>query len=145
MWAELELLCSPQVNYKAYRAVEADAKPPFIPFIGMQLRDMVFMNDGNPVQLLNGLYKYVLRFTAAVLLALAEQNTLPLSFLSRVAVCPSCARWPERASTSSATSTGRCTRFPTLRTPPCTSRSRSLARAPGPAPDRCRSFSHVCV
>ena len=59
VWADLELLCSPQVNYKAYRAVEADAKPPFIPFIGMQLRDMVFMNDGNPVQLLNGLYKYV--------------------------------------------------------------------------------------
>jgi len=58
IWTDLENLCSPQINYRAYRAIEAEAKPPFIPFIGMHLRDMVFMNDGNPSELPNGLIKY---------------------------------------------------------------------------------------
>lgn len=55
---ELEVQCSPQFNYKLYRKIESEATPPFIPFIGMHMRDMFFMNDGNPNKFRNGLQNF---------------------------------------------------------------------------------------
>lgn len=49
-FTELENICSPQFNYRTYRTLEAKAKPPFIPFFGMHMRDILFMNDGKPSQ-----------------------------------------------------------------------------------------------
>jgi len=56
---ELEDVCNPQFNYKKYRKLEEAVNTPFIPFIGMHMRDTFFMNDGNPSKLANGLMKYV--------------------------------------------------------------------------------------
>jgi len=56
---ELEDICNPQFNYKKYRKIEQEAEPPFIPFLGMHMRDMFFMNDGNPSKLSNGLMKFI--------------------------------------------------------------------------------------
>jgi len=53
----LEDICNPQFNYKKYRKMEQTSQPPFVPFIGMHMRDMFFMNDGNPSKLANGLMK----------------------------------------------------------------------------------------
>jgi len=55
---ELEDVCSPQFNYRKYRKLEEATDTPFIPFIGMHMKDMFFMNDGNPNKLANGLMKY---------------------------------------------------------------------------------------
>lgn len=50
-FTELENICSPQFNYRTYRSLEAKAKPPFVPFFGMHMRDLLFMNDGKPSQI----------------------------------------------------------------------------------------------
>ena len=44
----VEELFSTEFNYRAYRKYEESAQPPFVPFIGMHLRDLVFQNDALP-------------------------------------------------------------------------------------------------
>jgi hypothetical protein len=56
--AELETLMSPTNNYKTYRAeleelIQDPAKPSFIPVLGLFLKDLLFLNDGNPKMLSN--------------------------------------------------------------------------------------------
>ena len=57
-FTELENICSPQFNYRTYRSLEAKAKVPFIPFFGMHMRDLVFMNDGKPSKLTGELMSF---------------------------------------------------------------------------------------
>ena len=50
---QLELLLSDEGNYRRYREFAADVEKlprrvPFIPFLGLLLRDLTFLNDGNP-------------------------------------------------------------------------------------------------
>lgn len=49
---------SPENNYKAYRALEDEAKPPLIPFFGLYMKDLTFMNDGNQTVLGNDLINF---------------------------------------------------------------------------------------
>eukprot|EP00158_Paraphelidium_tribonemae_P007189 Partr_v1_DN28145_c0_g1_i4_m56149 putative Son of sevenless homolog len=44
---ELEDKMSYRSNFKAYREIEGHAKQPFIPFFGIYVKDLTFMNDGN--------------------------------------------------------------------------------------------------
>ncbi|KAI3650490.1 hypothetical protein MP228_003971 [Amoeboaphelidium protococcarum] len=46
-YKELEAKMSYRGNFKAYREIEAFSKPPFIPFFGLYVKDLTFMNDGN--------------------------------------------------------------------------------------------------
>eukprot|EP00002_Diphylleia_rotans_P038559 TRINITY_DN8793_c0_g4_i1.p1 TRINITY_DN8793_c0_g4~~TRINITY_DN8793_c0_g4_i1.p1 ORF type:complete len:1087 (+),score=223.15 TRINITY_DN8793_c0_g4_i1:44-3304(+) len=45
---ELENLMSPEGSYKNYREDIHTVNPPCVPFLGVYLRDLVFIEDGNP-------------------------------------------------------------------------------------------------
>lgn len=47
IYREIEQKMSYQSNFKAYRELEGSAKTPFIPFFGLYVKDLTFMNDGN--------------------------------------------------------------------------------------------------
>ena len=113
-WMQLELLCSPQANYRAYRGIEQGAQAPFIPFIGMHLRDMVFMNDGNAVQLPNGLFKCVGAWNIEGGGGAHHPDPTVLGrgaaeCACAVPACPSCVPWRAAAWPSWRFSTGPCT------------------------------------
>jgi hypothetical protein len=49
----------PQFNYQSYRDYETQFfGRPFIPFLGLYLKDLTFANDGNPKLLANGLINF---------------------------------------------------------------------------------------
>ena len=47
VYKDIEAKMSYKGNFKAYREIEAFSKPPFIPFFGLYVKDLTFMNDGN--------------------------------------------------------------------------------------------------
>lgn len=47
-YRSLEALISSEENYKLYRQLIVNVKPPAIPYIGVLLKDITFINDGNP-------------------------------------------------------------------------------------------------
>eukprot|EP00004_Rigifila_ramosa_P019815 TRINITY_DN5087_c0_g1_i3.p1 TRINITY_DN5087_c0_g1~~TRINITY_DN5087_c0_g1_i3.p1 ORF type:complete len:1169 (+),score=295.43 TRINITY_DN5087_c0_g1_i3:53-3559(+) len=51
--SKLEHLMNPDGSYKNYREMVHKVSPPLLPFIGVYLRDLVFIEDGNP-DMLNG-------------------------------------------------------------------------------------------
>jgi len=53
----LEKLMSAESSYKQYRAEIHKAEPPIIPYIGVYLADLTFIDDGNPDKL-NGLINF---------------------------------------------------------------------------------------
>ncbi|KNC98634.1 uncharacterized protein SPPG_06316 [Spizellomyces punctatus DAOM BR117] len=60
---ELELLLAPQGNYRSYRQIldqmEKDRNPPpFIPILSLFMKDLLFINDGNPKRFDNGLINF---------------------------------------------------------------------------------------
>ncbi|KAJ3295590.1 hypothetical protein HK104_002494 [Borealophlyctis nickersoniae] len=57
-YEDLEAKLSYRGNYKVYREIEHEAKPPFIPFFGLIIKDLTFMNDGNQKILSNGLINF---------------------------------------------------------------------------------------
>ncbi|ORX60217.1 ras GEF [Piromyces finnis] len=57
-YTEIEEIMSYKCNFKNYRELEYNAKPPFIPFFGLLLKDLTFMNDGNQKILKNELINF---------------------------------------------------------------------------------------
>jgi len=49
-------ITQPNKNYSAYRDIVATAVPPFIPYLGLYLSDLTFIEDGNPDTLADGAY-----------------------------------------------------------------------------------------
>jgi len=58
VFKELEAKMDPKINYKSYRQIEFEAKPPYIPFFGLYTRDLTFMNDGNQTYLNNNMVNF---------------------------------------------------------------------------------------
>jgi hypothetical protein len=56
-YEELEKACSPSKNMKAYRDLLAEKKPPILPFLPILMKDLTFMQDGNP-----SMYKHMVNF-----------------------------------------------------------------------------------
>jgi len=54
MFQVLSKLISPEENWKIYRPLINNEKPPFVPYIGLYLADLTFINDGNPSKLEDG-------------------------------------------------------------------------------------------
>ena len=48
LYDEIEKSCSPSRNMKAYRDLLAESKPPILPFLPILMKDLTFMQDGNP-------------------------------------------------------------------------------------------------
>ncbi|ORX83849.1 ras GEF [Anaeromyces robustus] len=57
MWNELEKICDPSRNMKAYRDILAKSNPPIVPFLPIYLKDLTFMNDGNDAKV-NGMINF---------------------------------------------------------------------------------------
>jgi len=49
-------ITQPSKNYSAYREIVATATPPFIPYLGLYLSDLTFIEDGNQDTLADGAY-----------------------------------------------------------------------------------------
>jgi len=49
-------ITQPTKNYSQYRDIVASATPPFIPYLGLYLSDLTFIEDGNPNTLSDGAY-----------------------------------------------------------------------------------------
>lgn len=65
--SDLNDLASGKDNYKNLRTLWANAEPPAIPFLAMTLKDLTFIEDGNPSTLDNGginFYKWRKLFVA---------------------------------------------------------------------------------
>ncbi|KAJ1916366.1 hypothetical protein H4219_003812 [Mycoemilia scoparia] len=45
---EIQKATKSERNYRDYRAMVRKAEPPFLPFLGLYLTDLTFINDGNP-------------------------------------------------------------------------------------------------
>eukprot|EP00833_Pecoramyces_ruminatium_P005591 jgi/Orpsp1_1/1179623/evm.model.c7180000070095.1 len=58
VYAEIEEAMSYKCNFKNYRELEYNSKPPLIPFFGLLLKDLTFMNDGNQKILKNELVNF---------------------------------------------------------------------------------------
>ncbi|KAJ3068903.1 Rap guanine nucleotide exchange factor 2 [Podochytrium sp. JEL0797] len=57
VYAEIEKLADPSRNMKNYRDLLGHAAPPIVPFLPIYLKDLTFMNDGNP-KLVDGLINF---------------------------------------------------------------------------------------
>ena len=58
---EIESTMDPKMNYQTYRELENKLRAsnqPFVPFMGLYLKDLTFSNDGNPKLLQNGLVNF---------------------------------------------------------------------------------------
>ncbi|KAJ3325312.1 hypothetical protein HDV06_004171 [Boothiomyces sp. JEL0866] len=53
MWTEVEKISDPSKNMKNYRDRLAIAQPPMVPFLPSYLKDLTFINDGNPKTIRN--------------------------------------------------------------------------------------------
>ncbi|KAI8589182.1 ras guanine nucleotide exchange factor domain-containing protein [Geranomyces variabilis] len=57
-YEELETALSYRSNYKNYRELEEETRPPLLPFMGLVIKDLTFLNDGNQKTLVNGLINF---------------------------------------------------------------------------------------
>ncbi|KAJ3174489.1 hypothetical protein HDU87_007182 [Geranomyces variabilis] len=57
-YEELETALSYRSNYKNYRELEEETRPPLLPFMGLLIKDLTFLNDGNQKTLANGLINF---------------------------------------------------------------------------------------
>lgn len=48
IWDILKEFIASEGNYQRYREVLRDAVPPIIPYLGIHLTDLVFLDEGNP-------------------------------------------------------------------------------------------------
>merc|ERR1711916_22582 len=49
--SKLEALMSPQKAFSVYRSALRASKPPSVPYLGVYLQDLTFIEDGNPEQI----------------------------------------------------------------------------------------------
>uniref|UniRef100_A0A8C4F7K1 Rap guanine nucleotide exchange factor (GEF) 3 n=1 Tax=Dicentrarchus labrax TaxID=13489 RepID=A0A8C4F7K1_DICLA len=81
----------PSRNHRAYRLAVAKLSPPYIPFMPLLLKDMTFINDGNPnyVEKLVNFEKLVRQMLLCLIilltnLALSSEHSLPLRSPSNI-------------------------------------------------------------
>ena len=51
---KMQALMSPMKSFSAYRTTVHTTQPPLVPYLGIYMQDMVFIEDGNPDLLQNG-------------------------------------------------------------------------------------------
>jgi son of sevenless-like protein len=51
MWEDLVSLASPQANFGRYRDIVRSLSPPAVPYVGVYLADLLFIQEGNPNKL----------------------------------------------------------------------------------------------
>ena len=75
-------ITQPTKNYTAYRDIVARASPPFIPYLGLYLSDLTFIEDGNPDTLAEGAYVNFEKcaMVARVIQDLCKHQLVPYNF-----------------------------------------------------------------
>jgi len=77
---DLVELMSPEGSYKNYRAVISSCSPPTIPYIGVSLTDLTFIEEGNP-DMLNGQINFRKRqMTYKVIREVIQYQNMPYQF-----------------------------------------------------------------
>uniref|UniRef100_A0A8C4F5T4 Rap guanine nucleotide exchange factor (GEF) 3 n=1 Tax=Dicentrarchus labrax TaxID=13489 RepID=A0A8C4F5T4_DICLA len=91
IYCAYERLMDPSRNHRAYRLAVAKLSPPYIPFMPLLLKDMTFINDGNPnyVEKLVNFEKLVRQMLLCLIilltnLALSSEHSLPLRSPSNI-------------------------------------------------------------
>ncbi|KNC99937.1 uncharacterized protein SPPG_09269 [Spizellomyces punctatus DAOM BR117] len=80
-YQDLESRLSYRGNYKTYRELEHMSKPPLLPFFGLIIKDLTFLNDGNQKVLSNGLINFEKqRMIYNVINAIREYQRYKFSF-----------------------------------------------------------------
>jgi RasGEF domain len=74
IYDEVEKFCDPSRNMKAYRDVLAACHPPILPFLPIYMKDLTFMNDGNP-----SLFKNMINFDKLRMMATRVKDVTSLA------------------------------------------------------------------
>jgi son of sevenless-like protein len=69
----LRKLMSSDGNYEAFRTALHSESPPSIPYLGMYLTDLTFIEDGNPDKLADGLINFAKRRRIATVILEIQQ------------------------------------------------------------------------
>eukprot|EP00158_Paraphelidium_tribonemae_P009026 Partr_v1_DN28751_c1_g1_i4_m63180 putative Son of sevenless homolog len=80
MYDELEKSCDPSKNMKAYRELLLASKGPILPFLPIYLKDLTFMNDGNPSKFKNMVNFDKLRMMANRVKDITDLSKTPYEF-----------------------------------------------------------------
>mmetsp|Transcript_20287 Transcript_20287/g.77658 ORF Transcript_20287/g.77658 Transcript_20287/m.77658 type:complete len:990 (+) Transcript_20287:129-3098(+) len=72
-FSRLEDLTSSDANYKTYRETIASCDPPTIPHLGVYLRDLTFIEDGNSDHLSTGLINFAKCYKVGSVIATVQQ------------------------------------------------------------------------
>ena len=86
LWARLQESLSQKQNYKAFRETLATCVPPCIPYLGIFLSDLTFIEDGNPDKLVLGGGAQLINFVkrrkvAEVILKIQDYQNKPYNFV----------------------------------------------------------------
>lgn len=76
---QMEAWASPKDNYRVMRQLWAIAQPPAVPFIALTVKDLTFIEDGNPDKLDDGstnFYKYR-KMAEVITLCLSRRDIIP--------------------------------------------------------------------
>lgn len=91
---EIEKLMTPESNYQSYRDYETRfIGEPFVPFIGLYLKDLTFANDGNPTMLDNGLINFTKNWSIYEIISrLMQFQKVQITFMEDQAIYEYCTR-----------------------------------------------------
>ncbi|KYQ96804.1 Ras guanine nucleotide exchange factor [Tieghemostelium lacteum] len=78
---ELEKLFTSDSNYKTYRIAYQNAKPPAVPFLGIHLRDLTFVDEGSPDKIDNMINLNKRRTLWRVISNTIRYQPIPYNFL----------------------------------------------------------------
>jgi len=79
--AELEEVMSMESSFGNYRAALASASPPCIPFIGVYLTDLTFINDGNPDKVGRRINYIKYKYSYSVISTIQAYQTTPYNLV----------------------------------------------------------------
>lgn len=80
---DFESLLSAESSYKAYRQQLHSVDPPCIPYLGVQLLDLTYIEDGNPDTVDGGLVNFAkLRLVHGLIQEVQQYQSLPYNLLA---------------------------------------------------------------
>eukprot|EP01108_Squamamoeba_japonica_P002576 TRINITY_DN2248_c0_g2_i1.p1 TRINITY_DN2248_c0_g2~~TRINITY_DN2248_c0_g2_i1.p1 ORF type:complete len:196 (+),score=52.23 TRINITY_DN2248_c0_g2_i1:1-588(+) len=83
-WKDIEKLMSMEGSYKVYRAALAEVDTPCIPYVGVALTDLTFVEEGNPNKLDGLTYFAKQNFVYTIVHGLLRFQHLPYSHIQPI-------------------------------------------------------------
>jgi len=79
---ELENMMSMEKSFKKYREALKAAEAPCVPYIGFYLKDLVFIEEGNPSKIGNRISVVKQRLLHDIILAIQRYQKFPYNFIA---------------------------------------------------------------